>query len=176
MLTSETIAERLAKLTTIAETLADITQAFAIEREEASHSDLLFWVEAARKSIASHHRDLTSSVPAEIRSRLAAIGEIARKMALSMEFGFLLNTERMLLSIGFVVPQGALDESCYDLLASEAQACELRGDRQGRSSSPALVSPRSRCYSGGRRYSAYLLVGLDVRVSDALAGHARADR
>ena len=131
MLTPETIAERLAKLTTIAETLADIAQAFAIEREEASHSDLLFWVEAARKSIASHHRDVTSSVPAEIRSRLAAIGEIARKMALSMEFGFLLNTERMLLSIGFVGPQGALDESCYDLLASEARLASYVGIAKG---------------------------------------------
>ena len=40
VLTPETIAERLAKLTTIAETLADITRAFAIERGEASHSDL----------------------------------------------------------------------------------------------------------------------------------------
>ena len=130
-LTPETIAERLAKLTTIAETLADIAQAFAIEREEASHSDLLFWVEAARKSIASHHRDITSSVPAEIRSRLAAIGEIARKMALSMEFGFLFNTERMLLSIGFVGPQGALDENCYDLLASEARLASYVGIAKG---------------------------------------------
>ena len=129
--TSETIAERLAKLTTIAETLADIAQAYAIEREEASHSDLLFWVEAARKSIASHHRDVTCSIPTEIRSRLAAIGEIARKMAQSMEFGFLLNTERMLLSIGFVGPQGALDENCYDLLASEARLASYVGIAKG---------------------------------------------
>jgi cyclic beta-1,2-glucan synthetase len=131
LLTPETIAERLARLSTIADNLADITRAFAIERDDTSHSDLLFWVEAARKSIVSHHRDVTSSVPAETRSRLAAIGEIARKMTLSMEFGFLLNTERMLLSIGFVSPQGALDENCYDLLASEARLASYVGIAKG---------------------------------------------
>jgi cyclic beta-1,2-glucan synthetase len=127
----ETIVERLANLMTTAETLADITRAFAIERGEAAHSDLLFWVEAARNSIASHHRDLTSSASVEIRTRLAAIGENARKMAMSMEFGFLFNTERMLLSIGFVVPQGELDESCYDLLASEARLASYMAIAKG---------------------------------------------
>lgn len=131
LLTPGTIAERLARLSTIAETLADITRAFAIEREDAPYSDLLVWVEATRKSIASHHRDVTSSVPAETRSRLATIGEIARKMALSMEFGFLFNTERMLLSIGFVAPQGTLDENCYDLLASEARLASYVGIAKG---------------------------------------------
>lgn len=131
LLTPETIAERLEKLSTTAETLADITRAFAIERGEASQSNLLFWVDAARNSIASHHRDVTSTIPGEIRSRLAAIGEIARKMALSMEFGFLFNTERMLLSIGFVNPQGALDENCYDLLASEARLASYVGIAKG---------------------------------------------
>ena len=57
-LVPETIVERLANLMTTAETLADMTRAFAIERGEAAHSDLLFWVEAARNSVASHHRDL----------------------------------------------------------------------------------------------------------------------
>ncbi|WP_456778982.1 GH36-type glycosyl hydrolase domain-containing protein [Bradyrhizobium sp. USDA 3315] len=131
LLTPKTFAERLARLSTVTETLADITRALAIEREHASHSDLLFWVEATRKSIASHHRDITSSVATETRSRLTAIGNISRKMALSMEFGFLLNTERMLLSIGFVGPQGALDENCYDLLASEARLASYVGIAKG---------------------------------------------
>ena len=41
-------------------------------------------------------------------------------MALAMEFGFLLDRERKLLSIGYR-PDGTLDPSCYDLLASEAR-------------------------------------------------------
>ena len=38
-----------------------------------------------------------------------------------MEFGFLLDPDRKLLSIGYRVPEGTLDPSCYDLLASEAR-------------------------------------------------------
>ena len=38
-----------------------------------------------------------------------------------MEFGFLLDPERKLLSIGYRVADGTLDPSCYDLLASEAR-------------------------------------------------------
>ena len=42
-------------------------------------------------------------------------------MALAMEFGFLLDPDRKLLSIGYLVAEGALDPNCYDLLASEAR-------------------------------------------------------
>ena len=42
-------------------------------------------------------------------------------MAEAMEFGFLLDQDRKLLSIGYLVPEGKLDPSCYDLLASEAR-------------------------------------------------------
>src|SRR6187399_786577 len=38
-----------------------------------------------------------------------------------MEFDFLLDRQRKLLSIGFRATDGTLDESCYDLLASEAR-------------------------------------------------------
>ena len=38
-----------------------------------------------------------------------------------MEFGFLLDTQRKLLSIGYRATDGTLDPSCYDLLASEAR-------------------------------------------------------
>ena len=38
-----------------------------------------------------------------------------------MEFGFLLDTQRKLLSIGYRATDGTLDDSCYDLLASEAR-------------------------------------------------------
>ena len=42
-------------------------------------------------------------------------------MAGAMEFGFLLDPDRKLLSIGYRVADGTLDPSCYDLLASEAR-------------------------------------------------------
>ena len=42
-------------------------------------------------------------------------------MALEMGYGFLLDPDRKLLSIGYRVADGTLDPSCYDLLASEAR-------------------------------------------------------
>jgi cyclic beta-1,2-glucan synthetase len=113
----ETIDDRLAALAELAENLVDLTKAFAVEREDAS--DILFWAQAVCNSIASHQRDL-AAIP-DLAARLSAISQRARDTALSMEFDFLLNDERLLLSVGFVVRDGALDESCYDLLASEAR-------------------------------------------------------
>src|SRR5579864_3965683 len=42
-------------------------------------------------------------------------------MAEAMQFAFLLDPERRLLSVGYRATEGALDPSCYDLLASEAR-------------------------------------------------------
>jgi cyclic beta-1,2-glucan glucanotransferase len=56
-----------------------------------------------------------------LERRLAALGALARKMFDAMEFGFLLDPARQLLSIGYQVPEGCLDPNCYDLLASEAR-------------------------------------------------------
>lgn len=114
---NETITDHLATLAKHAEILVDLTKAFATEREDAS--DIFFWAQAVCKSIASHQRDLAT--PPDLAARLSAISRAARETALSMEFDFLLNSERLLLSVGFVVRDGALDESCYDLLASEAR-------------------------------------------------------
>ena len=55
---------------------------------------------------------------------------------MAMEFDFLLDRQRMLLSIGFLVTEGVRDESCYDLLASEARLASYvaiaKGDLPGR--------------------------------------------
>src|SRR5208283_276623 len=55
------------------------------------------------------------------RERVVVLESTARSMALAMEFGFLLGHDRQLLSIGYLVNEGALDSNCYDLLASEAR-------------------------------------------------------
>ena len=84
---------------------------------------MLFWVEATQRSIESHRRDLDQT-PRRVRrwnARLQTIEATARAMALAMEFGFLLDRERKLLSIGYLVAEDTLDPSCYDLLASEAR-------------------------------------------------------
>ena len=48
-----------------------------------------------------------------------------------MEFGFLLDRDRKLLSIGFLVAEGTLDPSCYDLLASEARLASFMAIAKG---------------------------------------------
>lgn len=53
--------------------------------------------------------------------RLTVIGEQATRMATAMDFTFLFDSERHLLSIGYRLADGTLDPSCYDLLASEAR-------------------------------------------------------
>ena len=97
-------------------------------------------------------------------------------MALAMEFGFLLDPDRQLLSIGYLVNEGALDQNCYDLLASEARLASFFAIAKGDVAGEALVPPgplRDACRA---RRRADLLVGIDVRISDAVARHASAGR
>ncbi|HLQ36931.1 MAG TPA: glucoamylase family protein, partial [Planctomycetota bacterium] len=56
-----------------------------------------------------------------LERRLAALDDRAREYVGAMEFGFLFDPRRQLLSIGYQVAEGRLDPSCYDLLASEAR-------------------------------------------------------
>jgi cyclic beta-1,2-glucan synthetase len=119
----EGIAKRLSTLAVEAETLADIALALATERSDDTGADMLFWAEATKRAIESHRRDIDGSAEATASwaARLSALEEAARATALAMEFGFLLDDDRKLLSIGYLVAEGTLDPSWYDLLASEAR-------------------------------------------------------
>ncbi len=57
--------------------------------------------------------------------RLAELEALCTKRVVEMDFGFLLDPGRQLLSIGFRVGEGTLDPNCYDLLASEARLASL---------------------------------------------------
>ena len=83
-------------------------------------ADLIFWTEAIGRTVASHRRD-AGLTDGTLDERLCSLEKAARTMALAMEFGFLRNEERKLLSIGYLVAEGAMDTNCYDLLASEAR-------------------------------------------------------
>ena len=117
------LAARLTDLAAQADTVADIAAAFASERGDDTGADMLFWLAATRRSIDSHRRDIVASpdAAAALATRLAALAATARGMALEMGYGFLLDPDRKLLSIGYRVQDGTLDPSCYDLLASEAR-------------------------------------------------------
>jgi cyclic beta-1,2-glucan synthetase len=124
----EDIEDRLRDCAGQAETTANIARALMPETGDGPYVDLLFWAEATRKAIESHWRDLRLSSDAPVPSlvaRLAALEQTAKAMALAMEFGFLFNGDRKLLSIGYQANEGTLDPSCYDLLASEARLASL---------------------------------------------------
>ncbi|OCX91443.1 MAG: glycosyl transferase [Pseudomonas sp. CO183] len=121
-------------------------------------SDLHFWVDALGRSLSEHIRDrqLQGDTLSETEARLHEISRTTRQMALEMDFAFLLDPERKLLSIGYGLAENSLDPSCYDLLASEARLASLfaiaKGDvttrhwfRLGRTATPlgngsALIS------------------------------------
>jgi cyclic beta-1,2-glucan synthetase len=100
--------------------LNDMAKVIAIEDDSAAETDLQIWTGAIRACIDSHRRDTDCQRIASLDVRLQALETSARSIALAMDFGFLLDPDRMLLSIGFQVKEGVLDPSCYDLLASEA--------------------------------------------------------
>jgi cyclic beta-1,2-glucan synthetase len=113
----ETLTSRLSGLTKAADDMADMALALASERGPGSCDDMLFWAQAVIRAIDARRR----GTPQDADTRLLGVEVASRAMALEMDFRFLLDRDRMLLSIGCLVPQGSLDPNCYDLLASEAR-------------------------------------------------------
>ena len=64
-------------------------------------------------------------------ARLHAVAQTSREMALEMEFAFLLDDDRKLLSIGYLASEGHQDPNCYDLLASEARLASFLAIAKG---------------------------------------------
>ena len=133
MADSEGVANRLSTLTVEAEILVDLTRVIANELGDDTGTDLLFWAEATLRAFESHRRDLDASTKAAVSLavRLSVLEQTARATALAMEFGFLLDHDRKLLSIGYVVAESTLDPSCYDLLASEARLASFMAIAKG---------------------------------------------
>lgn len=147
---------RINELAKLAMIVVDITQTLA--SGDDAGIEMLFWTRAVQRSIDSHRRDfiLSTEQEAALRTRLLTLEATARSMANAMQFDFLFDPHRRLLSIGYLVAEGRLDGSCYDLLASEARLASFwaiaKGDvpsrhwfRLGRSVTPiehgaALVS------------------------------------
>jgi cyclic beta-1,2-glucan synthetase len=124
---------RLASLRGNVETMIDIASVLAAERGDASGADVVLSAREVLRSIEAHRWDLAQAAePANSQiERLALIESKARSMALAMEFGFLLDPQRQLLSIGYLVSEGVLDQNCYDLLASEARLASFLAIAKG---------------------------------------------
>src|SRR3989454_6187776 len=129
----EAVAARLEEFARQAATVVDIARTLASERGDDASAEMLFWAEATLGAIESHRRDVTQSADAahSLERRLATLEATARAMAGAMEFGFLLDPERKLLSIGYRAAEGILDPSCYDLLASEARLASFMAIAKG---------------------------------------------
>jgi cyclic beta-1,2-glucan synthetase len=154
--------------------LTDIANAIAIESRDEPGSDLLYWSRAIQTAIYEHREEIAScEIEAESRRvRLVALENGFRSMAMQMEFGFLFEPQRQLLSIGFSIPESALDPNCYDLLASEARLASFfaiaKGDvpakhwfKLGRATTP--VSRGSTLISWSGSMFEYLMPPLVMR-------------
>ena len=145
-------------LETLSLALQRLAEKAAKLAETPGSDDVVFWIGALKRSLAEHNRDRLSLVnsPQDPSGRLVMLADTARRLALEMDFAFLLDPARKLLSIGYSQADNSLDANCYDLLASEARLASMfaiaKGDvatrhwfRLGRSATPlgsgsALIS------------------------------------
>lgn len=150
---------RFGEMLSIAHSAVDLTQGDA-------NPDRVFWVHAVAQCISAHAENDVAD------SRIVALGEVARQLALDMDFAFLLDPEKKLLSIGFSVTTNTLDTNCYDLLASEARLASLfaiaKGDvetrhwfRLGRRATPVGAGAALISWSGSM--FEYLMPSLVMR-------------
>ncbi|MBA3516988.1 MAG: glycosyl transferase, partial [Rhizobiales bacterium] len=155
---AQPIKTQLPGLKRLTEKAATAREIIGLQGETRGTADLIFWVGSLRKIVAEYSRDRleTAAAPEALKSRLEAIATTAQDMAMAMDFAFLLDPERKLLSIGYSLSDNRLDSNCYDLLASEARLASLfaigKGDvatrhwfRLGRTATPlaggsALIS------------------------------------
>jgi cyclic beta-1,2-glucan synthetase len=112
----------------------------------------------------------------DIVHRMHALALRAEGLVDAMDFRFLFDESRKLLSIGYRLADATLDPSCYDLLASESRLASFVAIAKadvppqhwfvlGRTAHPGRTRCRSR-----------VVVGVDVRVPHADAGDAAAAR
>ncbi|MGB3391381.1 MAG: glucoamylase family protein, partial [Pseudaminobacter sp.] len=94
---------------------------------------LIEWAAKLEAACEAHVHDAHSDEKSieGLRAKLEDLQERARRFAFEMDFSFLMRRERKLLSIGYRVEEHQLDESCYDLLASEARLTSLFGIAKG---------------------------------------------
>ena len=93
----------------------------------AQDSPLILLCEQLRASLPKTNRNLRA-----LATGLHTIAFQAEKLAEETEFGFLVNPDRRMLSVGYEVTEQRLHPACYDMLASEARLATFlsvaRGD------------------------------------------------
>jgi cyclic beta-1,2-glucan synthetase len=144
-----TLSDAPVRLDTALHQLQDLR--VRLREESMSNLDTLAHIDALIRAFRQSAGEARSLV-----ERISALAKTAEKMFYAMDFTFLFNKNRKLLSIGYRVAEGVIDPSYYDMLASEARLASFiaiaKGDipvanwfRLGRSLTPvdrgsALVS------------------------------------
>ena len=118
--TPETIYMRLIEFAVQATNIHATTESIASDIGATQSAQLLQWASILRETIESHFRD-GPVIQAPLKKQLEVLMADTHELAMGMEFGFLLDPQRLLLSIGYRVAESMRDESCYDMLASEAR-------------------------------------------------------
>jgi cyclic beta-1,2-glucan synthetase len=134
----ELAAVRLVEIAVITGGIASTVSRLAAEAEPGAGNAMLHWAEVLRNTGESHFRDAAAS--GELlnarKARLERLAAEARQFANGMEFGFLFDPQRGLLSLGYRMAEGMRDENCYDMLASEARLASFfaiaKGDLRAR--------------------------------------------
>ena len=123
----ETAAIRTLNLAVNAAELLKLARAIHEETSTAASEALVTWAQKVQTVCEAHIADshFEEARLADLRARMKEVSRRARTIAFQMEFSFLLRQDRKLLSIGYRVEDRQLDESCYDLLASEARLTSL---------------------------------------------------
>lgn len=122
----ESATFRTINLQLVATDIARFTQELDDEVKSNETRRVIDWAERLIETCEAHTQDATSEHDSEnLRQVLIDLARRARQLAFDMKFDFLERPERRLLSIGFRVQENELDESCYDLLASEARLSSL---------------------------------------------------
>ena len=117
------LAPQLAAAAALLTALMQIANEQVDSRADGNGEALHYWLHAAARSLDAVRSEMAQPPAAAdaFKERLSALTSTALAMANAMDFGFLLDPQRQLLSIGYRVADGTLDPSCYDLLASEAR-------------------------------------------------------
>ncbi|MBC7658527.1 MAG: cyclic beta 1-2 glucan synthetase [Chitinophagaceae bacterium] len=98
-------------------------RALVIEIQASAGKDSSEWIERLLSQIAEHTEyihSIDSETSVKMRDRLIDLASRASAM-LKLNYAFLYNPSNKLLSIGYHVADSRLDQSYYDLLASEAR-------------------------------------------------------
>ena len=124
---AEFAAVRLNALRILAGDVQKLALAFHNEIQTEQTSELVYWAGQLAATCEVHVSDTGHNIEAieALRVRLASLRDRSRNLAFAMDFTFLMRQDRRLLSIGYRIETGELDEACYDLLASEARLASL---------------------------------------------------